>query len=263
MRIRILLVLTCILISGVSPVKAERIKISKIASFNQGKIETIDKETGKILWQEVHTYRTGMDKGRKYLLVNIEGNGYYDGSEEPLKWNVESYYFIDPYIVPYYSTKQIFSADDKLREVTTMYYDFEDMNAYLTRTDMTNGQTTKRTIGIQEDAVDRYIIGVVCISYPFEEKRDIDMHYVTDDPKMYSVTLSYIGEESVTVPAGTFACHKLELEMNLGLLSPIEIFIPHFYYYVSDTQFIKYDGLESGFGTSDVIIQLAEKAVEK
>lgn len=233
-----------------------------IARYNQVKIETIEKETGKKIWQETHTYRTGTDKNRKYLLVNIEGDGYYGESEVPLKWKVESYYFIDPYIIPYYSKKQVFSARDELQEVVTCYYDFEDMNAYFTRADKTSGTITKRTTEIKEDVVDRYILGIVCISYPFKEKRDIDFHYMTDNPRMYSVTISYVGEETATVPAGTYPCHKLEMELNLGLLSPAEIFIPHLYYYVSDTEFIKYDGLESGFGTSDVIMQLTEKPEE-
>jgi len=245
---------------------AEPVKMPVIPKFTKAEVEAIDQETGQRLWRETHTYRVGKDKERTFLLVNIEGDGKYGGADVPTRWKVDSYYYADPYIKPYSSRKEIFSASGSLLMVEVFNYDSVAKTIYFSREDKITKDTYFKTFELKDDVIDRSVLPIALLSYPFSEQRDFTFRYLSDDPRMYKFTMSYAGKEAVKVPTGTFDCNKLELTVNLGALKIFGIFLPDIYYWFSDTQpvkFVKYEGLESGYGSPYVAIQLIDKLEER
>jgi len=237
-----------------------------LPKFTKTNIEAIDQKTGERIWEETHTYRIGKDKDKTFLLVNIEGAGRFGGAKEPTKWKVESYYYADPYIKPYSSRKEIFSSSGSLLMIETANYDSVAKTIYFSREDKITKNTYFKTFELKDDIVDRSTIPIALLSYPFDEKRDFTFHYLADDPKMYKFTTSYVETETVKVPTGTFNCNKILLTVDLGTLKVFGTLLPNYYYWYLDTRpvkFIKFEGLENGYGTPYVTIQLTEKPEER
>ena len=158
-----------------------------------------------------------------------------------------------------YQEKRVFSNQGKLLKVEILQYDDEDKNIYFRREDKVNNKIEKQIFKFENDVVDKYILGLAIQGYDFQRKQDFAFHYLSDEPKIYSNTLIYRDQEKVTVPAGEFDCHKVELTVNLGALGFVGAFLPKIYFWYSDSkpaEWIKYEGLESGLGTPYVLMQL-------
>ena len=223
--------------------------------------EAINKSNGEKLWKENYTLSTGLQGERKYLLINVKGKGKFAGSDTSTRWEVNSYYYIDPSVRPCYSKKQIYSLAGMPLVTETFYYEPDSRKVYFNHENHLTGQVRGKTLNWYNDMVDRYGYPLVLLSYPFAERREVKFHYISDDPKIYSFIFSYAGLEKVVVPAGSFPAHKIKLMVDLGLLNLMQGFLPNNYYYISDTDpkiFLKYDGLEAGLGTPAVEIKLLE-----
>jgi hypothetical protein len=245
-----------------SVVWGEMIALPPFPKYTISTIETFNQLSREKIWKETYVFNTGIQAGRKFLLINVKGEGKYGGSPNFTRWIVNNYYYADPYIQPYYSKKDIFSDRGVLNEVQTIYYDQGNKMVYFTRDDRKAKKTTLKTLDYKNDILDRYIYAVALQSYPFEQKRDLHFHYLSDDPTIYSFVFSYAGKETLDLPFGSYHAYKLKLKVDLGALEIVNGLLPDNYFWISDTDppmFIKYSGLESGLGSPMVIMQLTEK----
>jgi hypothetical protein len=249
---------------------AERFKMPDLPQASTTKVVALDKGSGAFLWQSISTNEVGNEGGKVFIRVTQNGSGRYGGSKEPIDWKIVGYYYADPYIRPYYSKKEIYSKSGKLLKADTFNYQYADKKIYFTRENKINNKTAQQTFKFEDDMIDKYILGTAILSYPFDKKRDFNFHYLSDEPKVYSLTLHYRGKEVVTVPAGTFECHKLEMTVDLGLLGIVGAFIPKTYFWYSSggsiecgepIEWVKYEGLESGLGTPYIVMTLPEKPI--
>ncbi len=228
------------------------------------KYEAFDKTSGVKIWKEDYTLSTGLQGGRKFLLINIKGEGNYAvgtfaDAKMPTRWEVNSYYYLNGSVQPYYSKKLVYSLAGKPLGIQIVYYDSEGRKVYFSDENLLTGKKRRKTLDWYDDLVDRYAYAVILLSYPFAERRPLRLHYISDDPKIYAFNFSYAGKQKVVVPAGTFTAHKLKMKVDLGLLGLIGVFVPESSYFVSDSDpkiFLKYEGLEAGMGSPLVEIEL-------
>lgn len=256
---KIAIVLSALVFLSLS-VKAQTFKLANIPELVENKIITLDKESGKKMWQSEVQYQLVSEDGEKYIRYTEKGRGLYGSSKALIEWEVLGFYYVEPYIRPYYSEKKIYSDTGKLLKVETLQYNAEDKKIYFRGEDKVKNKVEKQTFNFEDDVVDKYILGLALQGYDFQGKQNFTFHYLSDEPKMYSNTLVYRDKETVTVPAGSFDCHKVELTVNLGALGFVGAFLPKIYFWYSDTDqpaWIKYEGLESGLGTPYVLMQLA------
>lgn len=242
--------------------RAERFKMPQMPPVYTDKIIAVDKASGVNLWEAVDTYQVGVENKKPFIRFTQNGSGRYGNSKESIEWKTIGYYYADPYIRPYYSKKEIYSKSGKLLKVETFDYQAADKKIYFTREDKLKNKTARQTFKYADDTIDKNIIGYAILSYPFDKKGDFSFHYISDEPKVYSLTLHYRGKEKITVPAGNYECHKLEMTVDLGVLGIVGAFIPKTYFWFSlgePIEWVKYEGLESGIGTPYIVMSRAEK----
>lgn len=263
--------LVMVFVLGLTGAKAwaESFKLPDLPDLLTDEVMALDKKSGAFLWSSLDSFEKGKEKQKEkgkeiektFLRYFQKGSGKYGGSKDPIKWEIEGYYYADPYIRPYHSQKKIFSNKGKLLKIDTLYFDAKAGKIYFSSEDKISKKTTRQTFKLEKDIIDKYAMGTALSSYPFAKKKDFTFHYISDEPKVYSLTLHYKGKEKITVPAGTFECYKLEMTVDLGLLGIVSAFVPktYFWYRVKDQQWIKYEGLESGLGTPYIVMQLAKE----
>ena len=84
--------------------------------------------------------------------------------------------------------------------------------------------------------------------FPFGKKKEVKLHLTPplrpEIPgwawRMWKSRAKYLGMETVTVPAGTFECHKLEVEATSGLIKRVTS--KYYFWYAKDPphHFVKY-----------------------
>lgn len=95
-------------------------------------------------------------------------------------------------------------------------------------------------------------------------RRSGSIKLVTSEPALYTMRWVDRGVEKVTIPVGTFTCVKIELLVDLGLLSVFRPLLPKlFIWYTVDAPYywIRYEGLEDGVHSPKVIIERTSPAV--
>lgn len=246
-----------LLVSLYVPARAEKITLPELPPNYVMTIEAFDKNTGQKLWQEKQAFNIGEDN-KKYLLINVEGNGYYGGANYPTKWSVSAYYYIDPYIRPYFVERKVFSMSGELNLLETMFFDAKSKQIYFTSDDKLKNSVMKKNFELKDDVIDRYALPLMVLGYPFAEKRNVRFHYISNDPRLYLFNIYFVAKENVATAQGPIECFKLKMDVDLGALGAIGIMLPNNFYWVSDGKdhkFVKYEGLESGMGTPIVVIR--------
>lgn len=237
---------------------ADFFPLPPIANSSKTRVEAINKNSGKKLWEAVQTREIIYDKGKRFLSIVEEGHGYYGGAKEPTRWRFEGYYYTIPGLTPYYSSKTVSSESGEPLQTENLIYDHNTNKITYTREDFKDHRTVEKEMALNYDIIDNYALGVALLSYPFNEKKDFKFHQITEDQSIYPATIGYRGKERVTTAAGSFDTSKVELTVDLGVLSFVGVFLPKLYFWYTDGNppvFVKYEGLESGLGTPYVIIQ--------
>ena len=124
--------------------------------------------------------------------------------------------------------------------------DMKDGCQYLV--DDFKGKRKTKDIENHEDGYNGIILPFSLRGFPFGKKKEVEIHitppFKPNVPmwawKMWKAYTKYLGEEKVTVPAGTFDCYKLELGASGGL---IKHFTTEYYFWFESKppyRFVKY-----------------------
>jgi hypothetical protein len=144
MRIRFLgLAMVIVFVLMGAQAWAESFRLPDLPDLLTEEVVTTDKKSGAFLWSSLDGFEKGKEKQKEngkeiektFVRYSQKGSGKYGGSKDPIKWEIEGYYYADPYIRPYYSKRSIFSEKGKLLEVQTLYFDTKDKKIYFTRED--------------------------------------------------------------------------------------------------------------------------------
>ncbi|MEE8637895.1 MAG: hypothetical protein V3T21_02505 [Candidatus Margulisiibacteriota bacterium] len=169
-------------------------------------------------------------------------------------WKSSAYSCLeDSKIFPYLIKMVIKNDQGEIIEDLKKIYDRENKRVICT----VNGKV--KEFEFKESLVDKQNIVVWLMTYPFEEKKDINFHLLTHAPAMHKMNMKYKGKEKLTIGSREVDCYKLEMLPDLGLLNFIRVFFPktYFWYEVkAPHNFVRYEGLESGLGTPYVVIEI-------
>lgn len=238
---------------------AENFRLGQTADKEVTESETIEKNSGEKLYSQTTKSELGFENGRKFVRITQSGNGKTGGSKVDQKWEVVAYCWADPYIKPYHSVRKLYSKSGQLLRIDTFNFDYIAKKIYIKKEDKTSNKISHKTLTCYNDILDKYTIGLALHSYPYKQKRKVKFHYVSPDGKLFRMTMIHRGIEKMTVPKGTYTSHKLEMDINLGLLGGIvSAFIPKTYFWYSDQQppiWLQYEGLDGSLGTPHVIMQ--------
>jgi hypothetical protein len=254
-RFVLLILLLSFFFSSIS--SAEIFQINNMRRGKEG-LRARDKASGKDLWKSVIDVQKIKHEGNPYLYIKEEGAGIYGKDKKYKSWVSEAYYlFKDGRATPY-QTKLIYKdREGKTLQTVTKIYDPETKKAVV----QLNGD--EKQFDFEEDLIDKELLGTALQNYPFDERRDVEFHLLTNEPTRYKITVKYRGKEKIKVGGEEIECHKLQMIPDLGLLNVFGAFVPktYFWYKIDPPHdYVKYEGLESGLGTPYIILESSGKA---
>jgi hypothetical protein len=249
----VILLLFCFVFASISQAEVFQFKYMR-----KGKevLKARDKGSGKPLWQSVFQSQKTEHKGKSFLYLKEEGSGIYGKDKKFKSWIAEAYYRLEGTRAVPYQTKLVYKDQKgKTLQTVTKYYDPEKKKAICS----INGK--EKEFKFTEDLVDKEILGTALQNYPFEEKRDVVFHLLTNEPTLYKITVKYRGKEKIKVEGEEILCHKVQMIPDLGLLNVFGAFVPKTYFWYKATppyDFVRYEGLESGLGTPYIVLESSE-----
>ena len=211
-----------------------------------------EKSSGKDLWQSENLTQKMRHKGQNFLYIKEEGAGIYGKDKKYKSWFSEAYYIFENQKLIPYQTKLVYK-DQKGKVIKTVEKVFDPQQ----RKAICKIDGKDKTFEFKEDLIDKEGLGTVLQNYPFEEKRDVVLHLLTNEPTLYKITVKYRGQESLRIDGKTIQCYKVQMIPDLGLLNIFGAFVPKTYFWYKTTpphDFVRYEGLESGLGTPYIVL---------
>jgi len=213
-----------------------------------------DKASGKQLWSSTIKVARLTDKGKDFVYITEDGSGIYGGENK--NWSSRAYYYYNGTTARPYQAKLVYkSPEGKILQVIEKSYDPEGKKALFR---VNNKDTALNT---SNDLIDKELLGLALANYPFDEKREFSFHLLTNEPKIYPMTIKYIGEEPVAINGKEIAAHKIQMIPDLGALNIFGAFVPKTYFWFTKEKphdFLRYEGLESGMGTPYIVIETVQ-----
>ena len=216
-------------------------------------LKSYEKETGKERWSSVIEGQAVNYQGKNYIYFQEKGVS----RSADKYWSSTSYSVVrDSKLIPLSVKVLISNRAGETLESVNKYYDWDTKNIICNN----NGKVTQ--FDFKSNMADKQNLGLILMDYPFENKKDVTCHLLTNEPAEYEIFVKYRGKEKVMIGDEEAECYKLEMVFNLGLLNIFGVFIPKFYLWYevkSPHNFVKYEGLESGMGTPYVVVSRINK----
>lgn len=239
-----------------TPSLAEIFKITNL-NLAETKLQAKDKKTGQFLWKSTLAVKKINYQGKPAIFSKETGAGIYGADKKKLNWTSESHYFLEEgRLVPFQS--KIIFQDEKGKTIKTLEKSFNLKSKKVTCSLIRQ----KRWFDTRVDLIGIEVIGLALSNYPFEEKRDFVFYLLTNEPRVYKMTLKFCGRETINVSGTEFPAYKLEMIPDLGALGIFGAFVPKTYFWFKTTrphQFLRYEGLESGLGTPYIVEEISTR----
>jgi hypothetical protein len=219
---------------------------------------TVRDMNGRPRWLANWTMESYSLNGRPAVRFTETGRGQYTPYTTDVTWSLESIWSADGSFSPRTSTKTFRDAKGNTLGVETKTMDRSGSMRFERRTP--NGQTETKTIKAPPDTLFVEGIAGVLRQFPFQRKAPFPVHLLSNEPRLYDVTLETRGRETVRTPAGEFDCYKIEVVPHLGVLSNLaKLFAAKSYFWFTASPphlWVQYEGYENGPGTPRIRMQL-------
>jgi hypothetical protein len=202
----------------------------------------------------------GRGQGQRTVKFSEKGSGRYSGFAQEVRWDIETTWASGEAFRPLRTERTVTDMTGKplLRE--TKSFNFEQGTVDIERNDLSTGQKSRRSLKIPDDTLSVDGIAAALRSLPFERSRPVDLHLLSNEPKLYEVRLEVRGRERVRTPAGPLECYKVEIVPSLGVLKLFGFMVPNAYFWFTvdaPHYWVRYEGPENGRGTPQVVMELA------
>lgn len=236
--------------------QAEVFDMKYMRSGKEG-LRASDKASGEDLWQSEISVSKIKHEGKNFLYIREEGAGIYGKDKKYKTWVSEAYYSMkNGQPVPYQTSLVYKDREGEVLSMVSKVYDPKSEKVVVTI------DGSEKELDFKADLIDKEILGTALQNYPFDEKRDVKFHLLTNEPTMYKITVKYIGLDTVELGGEKVECHKLQMIPDLGLLNMLGAFVPKTYFWYRTSapyEYVKYEGLESGLGTPYIVLETAPK----
>ncbi len=230
----------------------------KIKPFTEGITYNIarEKTSNQPLWaSEIKWGEYNIDN-KPFAVFAEKGSGIYGKDRKFKNWESANYYRRDGMmLIPDHSKLVYKDQSGAIIQTIETNYDFK------TRIITLKIDGTEKQFELKEDLIDRQLLGTALAEYDFKEKRDFIFPMMTNEPRVYMMTVRYTGEESLQIGKQMVACYKIQMIPDLGSLNIFGSFVPKTYFWYTRAEphlFIRYEGLESGLGTPYIVIERPE-----
>ena len=215
-------------------------------------------EKDKVRWTNQWTMEHVTIEGNAAVHFIEVGKGIYSPFTKEVGWRTESWWSYEDAFRPLRFDKTFTDAEGKplIRELEA--FDWKKHQARFERRDLQTGKSKTETIEVPDDTLSVEGIAAALRAVPFAEGTKVSAHLLSNEPKLYDVTLEIRGRESCMTRQGSEECYKLELVPHLGLLNVFRFAFPRTYFWFSTRsshEWIRYEGLEAGRGTPEIVMK--------
>jgi len=156
------------------------------------------------------------------------------------------------------SRKEIKNREREAIEIVSKKFDVVQGAVEFERTDLISGKVYSHSFRPGSTVIGTENIGLVLVGTDLAEGAKFKFYLCTDEPKLYKVTAKCLRKEKIVAAGKEFECYKVEIIFHIGFF---KIFVPktYFWYTVDKPHsWIRYEGLESGRGTPQVIMEVLD-----
>ena len=215
---------------------------------------------GESRWIADWTMDAWTVKGVKAVRFTENGKGHYSPFQQEVRWTLESIWLADGSFFPLQFEKTIRNTQGAIITVEKKTFDpaagrvkFERRNE--------KGATETSSFSAAPDVLTVEGIAGILQFFPFAKSGSattLKAHMLSNEPKLYDVSIEPRGTERVKTLTGNIDCFKIELVPHLGVLNVVRAFYPKTYFWFSVAEphsWVRFQGLENGPGSPEIIME--------
>lgn len=197
--------------------------------------------------------------GKVFYKYTEEGEGDYDKYLN-ITWDIDAEMEgKEDLLYLLYSNRIIRDKDDRVVVKYEKRFDYDKGKIYYTLTDG-KGEIIKETsFPIKGYTTDDATMGYFLKAFVAQrgDKRYRRFYLISNEPRLYNITIKVIGTEVLELQTGKIRAIKLRLIPNFGILTGLTgVLIPPTYVWYSEKPpyvLLQYEGLEAGLGTPHIV----------
>jgi len=211
---------------------------------------------GKLRWTANWTMEPWTANGKKAVRFTETGSGHYSPFSQEVQWNLEAVWLAEGNYFPLQFQKTIRDKQGRTLAVERKTFDPASGKVNFERKD--DKGTESSSFAASGNTLTTEGIAGILESFPFENSEAVQAHFLSNEPKLYDVTIQPHGKESIKTSAGSIDCYKLEMVPHLGLANVAKLFYPKTFFWFSVAKphsWVRYQGLENGPGSPEIIME--------
>ncbi len=228
------------------------------SDYAEGSYHCLEKNSGTERWRVDWSMEKVQKDDKIILEMKEHGYGIYGNREEKISWSTERFLEYDDSLQRTHSTKEIKNREGGTIEIVSKKFDVEQGIVEFERTDLISDKVYSYSFRPGSTVIGPENISLTLGGADLAEGDKTEFYLCTDEPKLYKVTAKCLRKENIIAAGKEVECYKVEIIFHIGLL---KIFVPKTYFwYTADEphNWIRYEGLESGRGTPQVIMEVLD-----
>jgi hypothetical protein len=237
---------------------ADLLKAPPVIPTDSGGV-VVSAKSGPVHWTANWTMAPGERAGRKVVRFTEQGQGRVSAFPDDVTWSLEAVWSADASFQPLEFEKIVSSPNGS--RLLTERKSFDPVKGIVRFSrQFANGRSETKSLSTPSDTLAVEGIAGVLRFLPFQSVPSFPAHLLSNEPRVYNVTLEARGKERIKTAAGEFECYKIEVVPHLGPLNLFRPFFPKtfFWFAVAPPHFwVRYEGPENGPGTPVIVMELS------
>jgi len=257
MRIFSLLLIAALLPLASQP--TETIPAIPVSATNEQGAAIAKAKDGQIRWKNRWTMERTSLEGKPVIRFTETGEGFHSPFTQEVRWTILSWWTNSVSLLPLRSESTYTDAMGNKLAQETRSFDWSRKQVRIERTD-SKKKSTNQMLSIPADTLS--VDGIARILQRLEFSRTVPFsaHLLTNEPKVYDISLEVRGKEKIQTKAGMVDCYRVELVPHVGLLNAFRFLYPKAYFWFredSPHNWMRYEGLENGPGSPEIVMEMA------
>ncbi len=248
-----------VLVMGSAVQALAPIPLPPLADQESGRYRARDATTGAALWEVAWVVRKTEQDGAPMFEFTERGQGFRQ-PELPAAWTVNmeiALWAREPHLT---SDREAQAPDGSPRLRERRDFNYAQGQGAIRTTDVTTGETTTTTVALTPHTVPAELLGAALRVVPDRPSQRLRVDVTLRTGTVIGLEARIVGQEAVTVPAGTFQCYKIRLEPTgvAGVVGTVLRFPPIFMWHTvpSPHVWVKYQGPETGPWSREIVREL-------
>ncbi len=215
--------------------------------------------TGEERWRNEWTMEKTTLDNQPVLYFTETGEGVRSPFTEQVRWRIASWWSDGGVLRPIRSETVYMDVMGRKLVTESRTFDWNRKEVRFERTDAKTGKATSQTLRVSPDTLAVDGLAGILRALDFTRKEPFDAHLLTNEPKLYDISLKVQGKEKIATTDGMLDCYKVELIPHLGLLNVFRFLYPASYFWMqvdSPHSWVRYQGLENGPGSPEIVIEM-------